>query len=162
MNKKLSIAAILVAVLAISCSALASASTLRYDVSSDYQGIDVPWGAEVHPYAETNDLTVYQVVFQWKDPDRNDRWDPVIVTTYTTSPDGTTRTFNGPSHTPDEPGDWAVHVEFYSPNGNVNQDYRIHQGSTSFFVLPESAFGALAAIGAAFAALGFVKLKRKR
>ena len=164
MNKiRLSVAVLLSLLAVSSCIALVGAvKPPEYDITNEYHGIDCPIGADVHVVASTTDLSVYQVTFRWHDLTRPNVWQDA-VTTYTTSTDGKTRTFTAPVHAPDTTGNWGVQGFFQGPDGTTQAQVEdvVQIKATSFFVVPESALGALAAMGAGVAAFSVIKLKHK-
>lgn len=136
-----------------------------YDVTTNYQGIDVPPGTTVTAYAATTDNTVVSVTFLWKNP---------LGNTVTTIVDSTPTTYTygaltiyvfESSYAPgvDGLGDWGVQALFQDSGGQTIQGIErvIAVRAASFNVIPEIPI--IGTIGASLAMLaGFAyKLKRK-
>ncbi len=105
----------------------------------------VTLGAEVTATASTDDISIDQVTFTWIEPDT------------TTIGGGPTTDSSSPfedSFTPDEIGTWTVRAEF--EDGLVIEE----TVNVSFLVVPESPFGSIALVVAAFGSL--ILLTRRR
>jgi hypothetical protein len=101
-----------------------------YLVTSNYHGVDTPLGADVTVTATTNDPTITQVTFLWKDAAKNLRFTDVVPVV-----DGTAQS----THQPDSVGDWGVQALFQGPDGTTKEGVDLVMGirATSFFVIPE-------------------------
>jgi len=114
-----------------------------YDLTLNMDTVTL--GAEVTATASTDDISIDQVAFTWFEPDG------ITIgrgpTTDTSSP------FED-SFTPDEIGTWTVRAEF--EDGMVIEE----TVNVSFLVVPESPFGSIALVVAAFGSL--ILLTRRR
>lgn len=136
-----------------------------YAVDSNYHGINVPPGSEVIVTAYTTDDTITQVTFLWKNPSDNTVWTEVDAsrTTEAEQYDGqTVYSFTGPSHSPDDYGDWGVQALFQGLDGKTKEGVELVVSikATSFFHVPEPA--AIAAAATSIAAFGLYAAYRKR
>lgn len=139
-----------------------------YALTTDYHGKDVPMGATVTARAGTTDLSITTVYFRWLKPNGAEAWAPVKVTTFSLD------TYNGKTvrvfvstGVPDQTGDWGVQALFYDSGGHgrgplAGLPEKVAVKGTSFFVVPEIAFGTIAVLSATFGALGIFALKKKR
>lgn len=154
-----------------------------YAVTSNWQGIDVPLGAEVVATAGTTDMSITSIVFRWHDPGDNTVWeDPVAVSgplvTPNVPPDippevqewaddnpGVSYLYAQSAQVPNMVGDWGVQAFFIGPDGKsrAGLDYVVQIRATSFNVIPEVPIVGTA--GAAIAMLiglgAFMKRKGK-
>jgi hypothetical protein len=140
-----------------------------YAVTSNWHGIDVPLGSEVVVTAMTNDTTVYQVTFKWKNPGDQLVWTDVVPV----STDGITiddgnhvyyaAYYASSTHNPEDIGGWGVKALFQGPDGTTKEgvDFVVNIKATSFNVIPEVPI--IGTAGASLAMLlGFTyKIKRK-
>ena len=125
---------------------LVSATPVNYNVTSNFHGIDTPLGANVIVTATTTDDSIYQVTFIWRDAADQIQFTDVVAVS-----GGQAQS----SHQPDSLGDWGVQALFQGPTGTTKEGITevVSIRATSFFVVPEYAFGGLLALGACFAGL---------
>lgn len=166
--RKVILLSVLVFALVFSLATVVSGSILEsgYAVTSNYDGIDVPSGAEVVVTAMTTDEKVDHVLFVWKNPAGQIIWvDIAKVET-----DGTTYEENGEviyyaysTHKPEAIGDWGVTAFFVDLDGLFRCEIKliVARRATSFNVIPE--IPVIGTAGASIAMLlGFTyKIKRK-
>jgi len=142
-----------------------SALNSGYAVTTDWHGADVPMGTSVTATAGTTDGTVESVEFIWKAPDGTLVWTatvPVVPSgdTWDGKPISIaqdTRVLGAPV------GDWGVQAIFHGPGGKIHKgqgDDIVRIRATSFFVVPEVSFGAIAPLVAGLCALALLKRKR--
>lgn len=136
-----------------------------YGVTTDWSGELVPAGSPINATAYTTDLSVTQVEFIWKDPDKNPVWDVNV----TVQPDGTYQSLQvlwaNNTQTIYQPlGDWGIQALFYDEYGDIRgQDSGIVAiRATSFEAVPEVPFGTIATILAFFGALALYVTRWKR
>jgi hypothetical protein len=102
----------------------------NYSVTSNFHGTDTPLGADVTVTATTNDATVYQVTFLWKDASKTVRFTDVVAVS------GGIATS---THQPNSLGDWGVQALFQGPDGTTKEGIEevVAIRATSFNVIPE-------------------------
>ncbi len=135
-------------------AATAKANGYNYDVTNNYHGIDVPYGATVVVTATTDDPGITQVTFLWKDAAKNVRFTDVVSVSGESAQS---------SHQPDSLGDWGVQTFFQGPDGTTKEgiDLTVKIRATSFNVVPEiPILGTAGASTAMILGLAY-KLKRK-
>ena len=138
-----------------------------YDIRTNYQGIDVPFGAEVTAWAATTNLEVYGVTFHWKNPAGI-----VVDSQYVDVASSAEMDYDGDhvhvfesKYTPNYIGDGSVQVHFQGEGGNV-----IHEvinvvaiRAASFNVIPEiPVIGTAGASMAMLIGLGYQLKRRNR
>jgi hypothetical protein len=127
----------------------------NYDVISNYHGVDTPLGANVVVTATTDDPTITQVTFLWKNGAKEIKFTDVVPIS-----GGSAQS----SNQPDSIGDWGVQAFFQGPDGTTKEgiELTVQIRATSFNVIPEIPIVGTA--GASIAMLfGFAcKIKRKR
>jgi hypothetical protein len=100
------VASILVVALICSFAAIAYAQNTIYELTSNPPS-PVPAGTSVTFTAKTNDQRVTQVLFVWKDPTSQTKWQET-VNVYQNG----AFWYADSTHTPDEHGTWTVKVNF--------------------------------------------------
>lgn len=154
-------------VILVICSVVgvANASSYIYELTSNYAGADVPFGATVVVTAKTNDPNAYKVVFTWLNPasqfelieGKNVQWDGSSYI------DGKKVWVASSACTVDVVGDWNVYAVFLDKFGNrcFSIVIPVKIRHTSFNVIPE--IPVIGTAGASIAMLlGFTyKIKRK-
>jgi len=128
-----------------------------YAVTTNWHGKDVPVGESVTAWAGTQDTSVTQVEFKWRDPSGELIWDVTVSLfgPYTTSnvPSGVpeeivewsnkhpgfTIWYATSTQVPDLPGDWGVQAIFRDPThvGRGHDTTKVAIRATSFNVIPE-------------------------
>ena len=136
-----------------------------YAVTSNYHGVDVPFGATVIVTAMTTDSRVDKVLFIWKNP----AGQVMFTESKPVYTNGTT--FNGKlvkyatsTFTPNSIGDWGVQAKFYDRRSFLWWDswVKLATRATSFNVIPEiPLLGTVGAAGAMLAGLAVFRTKRK-
>lgn len=143
-----------------------------YAVTSNYEGVDVPAGAEVIITALTIDPSVNRVTFRWHEPP--DGNGPVAreVTVdvedsgeFYEKNDGTTVAIfvAEDSYYPTILGNWGVQA-FFQDGGTTRSgiDDVVSIKARSFNTIPEISLGTIGAVAAMIAALAFFVIKKKR
>jgi hypothetical protein len=153
----------------------APAATLStgYAVTSNYEGIDVPMGAEVTITAMTTDPNVDRVTFRWHEP--TDEKEDVAreVTVYVVDSGEDYELKDGTkvdilvaedSYYPNVVGDWGVQAFFQGEGGKTKAgvDSVLNIKARSFFHVPEIPVGTIGAVAAIALALGVFAVKRRR
>lgn len=133
---------------------LVNAKSYDYKATSNYHGVDVPFGATVIVTATTNDPSVTRVTFIWKNANEDPIFtEPVVIS------GGTAQS----SQRPNSLGEWGVQTFFQGSGGTTKggNELTIKIRATSFNVIPEIPL--LGTAGASIAMiLGFTyKVKRK-
>lgn len=151
-----------------------------YAVTSNWQGIDVPLGAEVVATAGTTDLTIENITFRWHDPADNTVWEETIavsgplvtpnvpsnippeVQEWADDNPGVNYLYAQSARTPNIVGDWGVQAFFIGPAGKTKAglDYVVQIRATSFNVIPEIPI--IGTAGAAIAMLAGLGVFMKR
>ena len=135
-----------------------------YAVTSNYHGVDVPFGAKVTVTAMTTDSRVDKVLFTWKNPSGQVMFvESKPVYTNGTTFDGKLVKYADSSFTPNSIGDWGVQAKFYDLRSFLCWDswVRLATRATSFNVIPEiPLLGTVGASAAMFSGLVY-KMKRK-
>ncbi len=126
-------------------------------------------GSMITGSAATNDGTITKVKFKWIEPDgvtvkthTVTATGPCLttVTKYTggiTKADilsGTFRCFDDTSPALSVPGDWGMQATFCDSDDRCTANDKVAIKAVSFFVLPESAIGTIALVGASISTLG--------
>jgi len=150
---------------------LATLST-GYAITSNYEGVDVPIGAEVIIRALTTDPSVDRVTFRWHEPP--DGNGPVAreVTVFVVDSGDDYEKNDGTivdifvaedSYYPDVAGNWGVQA-FFQDGGTTRSgiDDVVSIKARSFFAIPEIPFGTIGAAVAMIIALGLFAVKKKK
>ena len=126
----------------------------NYSVTSNYHGVDTPVGANVIVTATTDDPTITQVTFIWRNGNGDLKFTDVVAIS-----GGTAQS----THQPDSIGDWGVQALFQGPGGKTKEGISLVVAirATSFNVIPE-----IPLLGTAGASIAMVtglayKMKRK-
>jgi hypothetical protein len=137
--------------------------TEGYDLTTDYQGIDVPIGNEVTAYAATTDPTVYSVTFNWKDPADQVIYPDAVTDHVQITYEGQTVYVFESKFTPEYVGHGSVQAHFQGEDGKTLHDIEdvVAIKAASFNVIPE-----LPVIGTAGASIAMMlglayQLKRR-
>jgi len=152
------VASIIVVALICSFAAIAYAQNTIYALTSSPPS-PVPAGTSVTVTAKTNDQRVTQVLFVWKDPTSQTRWQET-VTVYQNG----AFWYANSTHTPDEHGTWTVEVNFALSkelmHDTVTKTITV-EGEDPFFPAPEiPLLGTAGAMIAMLLGLAFIA-KRK-
>ena len=144
-----------------------------YAVTSNYEGVDVPAGAEVIITALTIDPSVDRVTFRWHEPpDGNGpvAWEVTVFVVdsgndYQFANSTTVDIFTAEdSYYPTVMGDWGVQAFFQDSTGKdkAGLENVISIKATSFNTIPEIPLGTIAATATMILALAFFMVKKKK
>ena len=154
MRKYLVISALTILLVFSTLSAV-NANTFDYSATSNYHGIDTPLNANVIVTATTNDPSITQVTFLWRNAA-----DQIIFTDVVPISSGSAQS----THQPDSIGDWGVQTLFQGPDGKTKEGIElvVQTRATSFNVVPE-----IPLLGTAGASIAMVlgltyRMKRKQ
>ena len=161
--------------LILSSAVYAPSATLGtgYAVTSNYEGVDVPSGAEVIITALTIDPDVDRVTFRWHaPPDGNgpvarEVTVPVVDSgdDYTFSNGTTVDIFAAEdSYIPTILGDWGVQAFFQGADGKTKSGLEdvVSIKARSFFHVPEIPVGTIGAVAAMAIAFGLFAIRKKK
>jgi hypothetical protein len=109
---------------------LVYAAAYDYSVTSNYHGVVTPVGANVIVTATTDDPTITQVTFIWRNGNGDLKFTDIVPIS-----GGTAQS----SHQPDSIGDWGVQALFQGPEGKTKEGISLVVAirATSFNVIPE-------------------------
>ena len=109
---------------------LVYAAAYDYSVTSNYYGVVTPVGANVIVTATTDDPTITQVTFIWRNGNGDLKFTDIVPVS-----GGTAQS----SHQPDSIGDWGVQALSQGPGGKTKEGISlvVEIRATSFNVIPE-------------------------
>jgi hypothetical protein len=146
--------------------------SIGYAVTSNYEGVDVPVGAEVIIKALTIDPNVDRVTFRWHEPPDGNGDVAREVTVYVVDSGEDYEMKDGTkvdifvaedSYCPLVIGDWGVQA-FFQDGGTTKSgiDDVVSIKARSFNSVPEIPLGTIGAVAAMIIALGLFAIKKKR
>ena len=133
-----------------------------YDITTNYQGIDVPYGTEVTAWAATTNSSIYGVTFIWRNPIGQNVSIDTDNTPTPTLYNGTMIYIFESKFTPEYVGDGSVQAHFQGDGGKTIHEVMdvIAIRAASFNVIPE--IPVIGSIGSALAMLMGLAYYRKR